>query len=84
MGLRCCIGSSLVAVSGDYSLVAVLRLLMAVASLVAEHRLQGTRSLVVVVLGLSSCGTQAYLPCSLWNPPGSGIEPVSSTLAGDS
>ena len=32
-------GLSLVAVSGDYSLVVVLWLLIAVASLVAEHRL---------------------------------------------
>ena len=32
-------GLSLVAASGDYSLVAVLRLLTALASLVAEHRL---------------------------------------------
>jgi len=83
LGLRCCIGSSLVAGGGDCSLGAVLRLLMEVASLVAKHRPQGTRPLVVAVLGLSSCGTQPYLPCSLWNPPGSGIEPVS-TLAGDS
>ena len=41
-------------VSGGYSLVAVCRLLTVVASLVAEHRLQGTRiqGSVVVALGL--------------------------------
>ena len=37
--LRCCLGLSLVPVSGGYSLVAELGLLIAVASLVAEHRL---------------------------------------------
>ena len=39
LGLFCCVGFSLVAASGGYSLVAVLRLLIAVASLVAEHGL---------------------------------------------
>ena len=41
--LHCCMG---------YSLVAARRLLMAVASLIAEHRLQGTQALVVAVLRL--------------------------------
>ena len=39
LGLRCCSGFSLVAVSRGYSLVAMLRLLTAIASLVAELRL---------------------------------------------
>ena len=38
LGLCCCVGFSPVAASGGYSLVAVHRLLIAVASLV-EHRL---------------------------------------------
>ena len=37
--LRCCTGFSLVATSRGYSLAVVFRLLMAVASLVPEHRL---------------------------------------------
>ena len=37
LGLPCCLGFSLVVVSGGYSLVVVRRLLMAVVSLVAEH-----------------------------------------------
>ena len=41
LGLRCCMGFFLLVASGGYSLVAVLGLLIAVASL-AEHRLQGT------------------------------------------
>ena len=39
LGLRCCEGFSLVAPSRGYTLVGVHRLLMAEASLVAEHRL---------------------------------------------
>jgi len=38
LGLHCCTGFSLVVASGGYSLVAVFRLLFAVASFVAEHR----------------------------------------------
>ena len=52
-------GLSLVVASGDYSLVAVRRLLIAVAYLVAEHRLQGVQASVVVVHGLAcpmACG----------------------------
>ena len=50
LGLRCCTGISLLAASGGYSLVAMLRLLIAVASLVAE---------VLGYLGFSSCGSWA-------------------------
>ena len=39
LGLRCCVGFSLVVASKGYCLGAVLGLLAAVASLVAEHRL---------------------------------------------
>ena len=49
----------LVAVSGGCSLVAVCSLLVAVASLVAEHRLWGARASVVAVRKLScpeACG----------------------------
>ena len=44
LGLRCCAGFSLVVVSG---------LLIALASLVAEHRLQGGQALVAVAWGLT-------------------------------
>ena len=40
LGLSCCVGFSLVVTSGGYSLVAVCGLLIAVASLVVERRLQ--------------------------------------------
>ena len=39
LGLHCCEGFSLVVVSGDYSLVSVHELLIAVASPVVEYRL---------------------------------------------
>ena len=42
-------------------LIEVGGLLIAVASLVAEHRLSGMQALVVVTLGLSGCGRGAPL-----------------------
>ena len=41
---------------------------------VVGHRLQTRR--------LSSCGSQAQLLCSMWDPPRPGLEPVSPALAG--
>ena len=38
-------------------------------SLALEHR-------------LNSCGAWAWLLCSLWDPPGPGLEPVPPALAG--
>ena len=32
--------------------------------------------------GLMGCGVQTWLPCCLWDLPGSGIETVSPALAG--
>ena len=46
-------GLSLVGMSGDYSLVAVLSLLIAMASLVMEHRLWAHVGSVVVAQGLN-------------------------------
>ena len=77
-----------------FSLVAVLMLLVAVGSLVAEHGPWGMWASVVVAHGLSSCSSQALehwlgicgawasLLCSMWYLPRSGIEPVSPALAG--
>jgi len=48
-GLHCCSGFSLVVVSRAYSLVAVHGFPTAVASLVAEHGLQGARAGVAAV-----------------------------------
>ena len=47
-------------------------LLIAVASLIAEHRLQG----------FSSCDAWVQLPHGMWNLPGPGIKPMSHALAG--
>ena len=87
-----CIGSSLLH-AGFLQLQrvgATLRcgagVLIVVASLVAEHGLQacglsscGSRSLE---RRLSSCGAQSQLLRSMWDLPGSGLEPVSPALAG--
>ena len=50
---------SLVVTSRGYSLVAVCGPLIAVACLVAQHRLYGEQASVVVACGLSSCDSQA-------------------------
>ena len=56
--LFCHMGFSLVSGKGGYSLVAVLRLLIAVASRDAEHRQAlGRVDLVVVILGRYSTGS---------------------------
>ena len=44
---------------GGHSIDAVHGLLLAVASLVVEHRLQGTWASVVTACGVSSCSSQA-------------------------
>ena len=60
MGLRCLRDSSLVAASGGYSPGVVCRLL-AVASLAAEHGLQGSRTAAAAArgLGLGRAGSPA-------------------------
>ena len=87
-------GLSLVLESRGCSLVAACRLLTAVASLVAEHRLWGTQASVVSACRLrscglwtleprlGSCGTWAYLLQSIWDLLGPGIKPVSPALSG--
>ena len=61
-----CVPFPLVSGGGGHSLVVVLT---AVVSFVAEHR-------------LSSGGRPAYLLRGMWDPPGTGIEPVSPSWAG--
>ena len=55
-------------------LIAVRGTLTIAASLVAEHRLQ-TRRLI-------NCGSRAQPLRGMWDPPRSGLEPVSPALAG--
>ena len=52
-------GFSLFVVSGGYSPVAVHGLLIAMASLVVEHRLYGSQASVAEAHGLRSCGSWA-------------------------
>ena len=94
LGLCCCSGSSLVVASGGYSLAMVHRLLSAVASLVAEHRLWGTQTSGLAAHGLNSCGFQALehrlnscgawtlILCRMWDLLRLGIKPKSPALAG--
>ena len=77
LGLSCCLGFSLVVASGGYFLAAVCRLLTVVASLVAEHRLQGkcAQGLQLpdsVELMLNRCGTWSYcsVACGIFLGPG--------------
>ena len=65
--------------SGGYSLVAVSRLLIAVASLVAEHGLYAGAP----ELRLSRCDARTQLSCGVWDLPRLGIEPMSPALAGE-
>ena len=62
-----------VAVCG-FSLAAVLRLLIAVASRCWPQALRH--------MGFGSCGAQASLLCCMWNLPGPETESVSPALAG--
>ena len=74
LGVHCC--SLAFSSCGEWGLlfVVVRRLLLVVASLVAEHRLQTRR--------LSNCGSRAQLLCGMWDLPRPGLEPVSPALAG--
>ena len=59
LGLHCCVGFFLAVESRGSSLVVVRGLLIAVASLLAEHGLWGAQASVAVARVLSNCGTQA-------------------------
>ena len=59
LGLHCYTGFSLVATSGGYSLAMMPGLLIVVASLISEYRLQSARASVLVARGLSSCSAWA-------------------------
>ena len=67
-------GPSLAAASWGHPPVAVLRLLLALASLCCRAQALGQ--------GLSGCGAQAQWHQSRWDPPGPGIELMSSSVAG--
>ena len=61
LDLHCSLGFALVAARGGHSLVAVFRLLIAVASLVAEHRPSSAWASVAVAPGLWSAGPMAVV-----------------------
>ena len=86
LGLRCCARAFSSCGEHGLLLVAVLRLLIAVASPAAEHGLQAhgphSRGSRALERRLSSCGTRAQLLRGMRDPPGPGHEPVSPALAG--
>ena len=59
LDLHCCAGFSLVVTGRGCSLFAMRGLLTAVVFLVVEHELEGVWASVIVVCGLSSCGSQS-------------------------
>ena len=88
LGLHCCLGFSSLVASRGYSLLAVLGLLILLASLLAEHGLYSTQASVVAAPGLQSTGSTAVahgfrtqLVRNRWDHLGSGIEPVFPALA---
>ena len=84
LGLRCSVGFSLIAGRGACPLVAVHRLLIAVASLV-QHGLLGAGfsncGSWALEHRLNSCGAWAQLLSGMWDLPGPGIEADSLLLS---
>ena len=74
LGLRCCEGFSLVAVSRGYSSLRCEGFSLWWPLLFAEQGLW--------ILRLSSCGAWASLSHGMWDRPRPGIEPMSPALAG--
>ena len=75
LGLCCCTGFSLVSESGDYSLVAVCRLLIAVASPVEEKGLWTTGSVV------AAHGFSGSVACEIIPDQGSNLRPLHWRVA---
>ena len=83
LGLCCCTQAFSSCSERGLLFVVVRRLLIAVASLVAEHgALLSMWASVAAARGLSSCGARASLLCGMWDLPGPGFKPVSPALAG--
>lgn len=85
LGLRCCVGFSLVVVNGAYSLFVVWRLFIVVALLLG-HGLQVMPTPVcsswALEYRLSSCDAQAQLLHAMWYLHRPGILPMSPALVG--
>ena len=86
-GLHCCMRAFSSCCERGLLFVAVRGLLIVVAShcggfSCCKAWALGVRASVVVVLRLSSYGSQAQLLHSMWDLPGRGLKPVSPALAG--
>ena len=70
LGLPCCMGFCLVVASKGCPLIVVHRFLIAVASLVLQHRTLGMQASAVEAHGLSTCGYWALehrlSSCGAW------------------
>ena len=88
LGLCCYVGFSLVVARGGYPPGAVLKLLLSWSLDSRACRLQYLQHMSSVAAAPGSraqtqyCGPQAWLLHSMWDPPRSGIEPMSPALAG--
>ena len=87
LGLHCCVGFSLVAASGVWSLVGDAQVCHC-SDFSCGAGAPGLQSLRLNSCSsqapghrLSSYGTRAQLLCRTWDPPGAGTEPVSPALA---
>ena len=75
LGLHCCVGVSPVAVSGDYSLGVVGGRLVAVASLVVEHKFKAQRSQQLQHMGsvIPARGLSCSEACGIFRHHGSNL-----------
>ena len=80
LGLRCCVGFPLVAVSGGQ--VQCAGSFSCCRAQAPGHAGFSSCGFQTVEHRLSSQGAQAQLLCSMWDLPGSQIKPMSNTLSG--
>ena len=66
LGLGAALGLTLVTASGGHSVVTVLRLLIAMASLVSEHDLQGTQASAVADSLVVAHGLRCPAACGIF------------------
>ena len=76
LGLGCCTSSSLVVVSGGYSLVEVCVFLTEMTSLVAEHRLEGAQASAAVGSVVVAHGFSCPTVCGIFPDQGSNLRPL--------
>ena len=81
LGLHCCMRAFSSCSEWELLFVAVRRLLIAVASLAAKHRLQACGIQQLWHTGSVVVAHGAQLLCGMWDLPRPGLEPMSPALA---